>query len=127
MSDSTNDMSSLTVLYVEDEEITRKAIEVILKRRVKDIYLAANGKEGIEIFDEKKPDVVVTDIEMPVMNGLEMIDAIREKDNEVPIVVITAFKDEAHKSDKANYNLVKPLNKQDIFDILNNIAKKKSS
>jgi len=118
-------MKNLSVLYVEDEEITRKAIEVILKRRVKNIYLASNGKEGMDIYLDKKPDVVITDIEMPIMNGLEMIEEIRTGDNNTPIVVITAFKDEAHKSDKANYNLVKPLNKQDIFDILNDIAEKK--
>ncbi len=127
MAENSELMSRLSVLYIEDEEITRKAIEVILKRRVKEVSLAANGKEGLDVFLEKLPDVVITDIEMPVMNGIELIDEIRKKGYDVPIVVITAFKDESHKSDKADYNLVKPLNKQDIFDILNDIAMKMES
>lgn len=119
-------LKALKVLYVEDEEITRKAIEVILRRRIGGIYLAANGEEGLSMYKELKPDVVITDIEMPIMSGIEMIDEIRKDSEHIPIVVITAFKDEEHYSEKANYNLVKPLNKQDILDVLQEVADKKS-
>lgn len=84
-------LKKLTLLYVEDEEDIREQLSRFLKRRVGTLYTAANGKEGIEAFRQHHPDLVITDIEMPLMNGLEMAEVIREADGDVPIIVATAF------------------------------------
>jgi DNA-binding response OmpR family regulator len=55
-----------------------------------EVDLVYNGKEGLEHFESFKPDVIVSDIEMPVMNGLEMVKKIRETDTDIPIVFTTA-------------------------------------
>jgi diguanylate cyclase (GGDEF)-like protein len=84
-------LKKLKLLYVEDEEEIRDQLSRFLKRRVGTLYTAKNGEEGAELFREHRPDLVVTDIKMPVMNGLEMAEAIREVDRDVPIIVATAF------------------------------------
>lgn len=84
-------LKKLNLLYVEDEEEIREQLSHFLRRRVGALYTAANGKEGIEAFRERHPDLVITDIEMPIMNGLEMAEVIREEDGDVPIIVATAF------------------------------------
>ncbi len=108
-------LKSLSVLYVEDEDLMRENMGMLLRRKVKQVYMASNGREGLEKFHTEKPDLIITDIEMPVMNGLEMIEEIRKTDPGIPIMVITAFSDESHKSDKANARLIKPILKDDLF------------
>lgn len=118
-------IKELTVLYVEDESLTRRSFERIIRRRVKELYIANDGKEGIEVWREKRPDVIVTDIEMPVMNGLEMIRKIKEEDPSMPVIVLTAFEDEAHRSDLADYTLIKPAEKQVLVEHLMKVYEKK--
>jgi phosphoserine phosphatase RsbU/P len=86
----------LSVLYVEDDASTREEIAVFLKRRVKRLVTAANGAEGLEKFRGDRPDLVVTDIQMPVMNGLKMVRAMRAEYRGVPLIVTTAHSDMAN-------------------------------
>ncbi len=83
----------LSVLYVEDEAITREEILQFLKRRVRDVFVARDGNEGLELFRQKRPDLVITDIRMPHLDGLKMAKAIRAFDHEVQIIVTTAHSD----------------------------------
>ncbi|MDO8927029.1 MAG: response regulator [Sideroxyarcus sp.] len=84
-------LKTLTVLYVEDEEEVRELLSRFLIRWVGVLHTATNGQEGAQAFLEHKPDVVVTDIKMPVMDGLEMASTIKSSSSEVPIIVITAY------------------------------------
>jgi putative two-component system response regulator len=87
----TNFLKTLSVLYVEDDEEVRALLTRFLQRWVGTLYIATNGKEGSEAFREHNPDVVITDIKMPVMDGLEMSSLIKTSSSEVPIIVITAY------------------------------------
>lgn len=78
------------VLYVEDEDIIREQLERLLKRIVSEVVTACDGKQGLEFFDKYAPDIIVTDIKMPKMNGLEMSKAIRNSDKKIPIIITTA-------------------------------------
>ncbi|OFZ67351.1 MAG: hypothetical protein A2V79_07660 [Betaproteobacteria bacterium RBG_16_56_24] len=84
-------MKSTSVLYVEDDPDIREQLSRYLERRVGKLYTAANGMEGLEAWRRHKHDVVVTDIMMPVMDGLKMAEAIRMENPSVPIIVVTAF------------------------------------
>ena len=84
-------LKSLTVLYVEDDDEIRELLSRFLRRWVGTLHTAINGQEGVRAFTEHRPDVVVTDIKMPVMDGLEMASAIKATTREVPIIVITAY------------------------------------
>ena len=88
-------LKSLTLLYVEDEELTREIFSEFLSRLVGVLITAQNGAEGLEAYREHNPDIIITDIQMPVMDGLAMIREIRdlEKIKSVPIFVMTAFEE----------------------------------
>lgn len=76
-SKSLQDLKRLTVLYVEDEETIRSEVAYFLARRVGRILTAANGREGLDLFAAQRPDLVLSDIQMPVMNGLDMAAEIK--------------------------------------------------
>lgn len=84
---------SFTVLFVEDEEDVREAFVNFLKRRFKEVYLAKDGKEGFEAFQKYAPDVIITDIIMPELNGLAMSAMIKQIEPDAPIIVVTAHDD----------------------------------
>ncbi len=84
----------LSILYVEDEEAIRASLSRMLKRRTENLTLAENGAEGLRKFKEVHPDIVITDIRMPGMDGLTMIERIREIDQNVPIIITTGHNDE---------------------------------
>jgi len=88
-----NRVMEVTVLYVEDEPNAREAASEILKRVVRTVYVAENGKDGLEAFNKCNPDIVITDIRMPVMSGLDMARKIREENNDKQIIVTTAHSD----------------------------------
>ncbi|HJW02066.1 MAG TPA: HD domain-containing phosphohydrolase [Azospira sp.] len=85
-------LRTLSLLYVEDEEEVRRELARYLSRRFARVDVAANGQEGLALFRQHGGyDIVVTDVRMPVMDGLSMAAAIREIEKEVPVIVITAY------------------------------------
>ena len=88
-----NLLANLKVLYVEDEELHREQLGMFLKRRVGKLYLAENGEDGLNKFKEFNPDIVITDLKMPEMDGIEMSKKIREVDKNCAIIITTAFSD----------------------------------
>ena len=84
-------LKSLTALYVEDDDLGRAQTEMFLKRRVGTLITAVNGAQGLEIFRTQPIQMVITDVLMPVMDGLAMAEEIRKLSPTVPIIVTTAF------------------------------------
>ena len=84
-------LKRLSVLYVEDEEDARDQFTEFLRRIVGTLHVAVNGAEGLEAFVRYRPQIVITDIQMPGMDGLSMSEKIHEIDPNVPVIVITAF------------------------------------
>jgi PAS domain S-box-containing protein len=120
-------VKKLSVLYVEDDDNTREELEYFLQNKVKKLYVAKNGQEGFEFFEKYKPDLIITDIQMPIMTGTKMIKLIKEINPNMPIVIITAFNDaenlfEAIKLNVSSY-LTKPLNLFSLSEVLSNLAK----
>ncbi len=87
----TDFLKVLTVLYVEDEPHALEEISTFLRRRVGKLITASQGEEGLAAFRSEHPALVVTDIQMPIMDGLAMAKAMRDLDPSVPIIVTTAF------------------------------------
>ncbi len=119
-----SDLKSYTVLYAEDEETVREIIGRSLRRACKEVHLAANGQEGLDLFKAHHCDLVITDIEMPVMNGIEMIRQIKALDENKPCVVVTAYKDESHQSDLAEVTIFKPVDLQELKEAMMRACKK---
>lgn len=81
------------VLYVEDELFSREKLLRVLSRRFKQVHVAIDGIEGFEHYQKYKPDLIIADIKMNQMNGLEMIGKIRELNDKVQVIVTTAHDD----------------------------------
>jgi len=86
-------LQSLSILYVEDEDEVRDQLTTYLRRRCRKVYTAENGKKGLEAYQKYRPDIVVTDILMPVMDGLIMVEYIQEIFPQVAVIVTTAFEE----------------------------------
>jgi YesN/AraC family two-component response regulator len=112
------------ILYVEDDDTTRNTAVMLLKKRYPDLdfFTAINGKEGLEVYRENRPDIVITDILMPVMDGIQMAKEIKSVDSEVRIIVTSAGNDaenvvEAIGIDRSDY-LCKPIEVKKLFDVI---------
>ena len=85
-----NNLKNLTILYVEDEEMIRQNAVEYLSRICNHVLEAKNGIEALEIYKKHKPNIIISDIKMPKMNGLEFASEIRKVDKETPIIIATA-------------------------------------
>lgn len=84
-------IKTLKVLYVEDEIILRDTTCNSLNSILKEVVVADNGKEGLEKFKNDTFDLIITDLSMPVMSGVTMIEEIRKIDSKIPIIITTAY------------------------------------
>lgn len=107
-------LKTLTILYVEDEEDIRKKISNSLSYYVKEVIEAKNGQEGLELYYQTKPDIIFTDIMMPYIDGIELVQTIRKEDSKTPIVMVTAHTDQEYLLSAIELHLeqyiIKPIN-----------------
>jgi len=115
-------LKQATLLYVEDDEVIRDFLSKRLEPRVAKLYLATDGQDGLEKFKEFKPDVVLTDVTMPSMNGIEMAEEIKKIDENIPIIIASAHNDSKFLLDAIALGidgyLLKPIDKRKLFDTL---------
>lgn len=119
-------LKDISVVYAEDDELIRQSITRIIRRRVKEIHSAEDGKEGLTLIQQYNPDMVITDIEMPIMNGLEMIAEVRKiYGPDTPVIVVTAYQDEEHHTELADAYIYKPIESQQLFELMVRLAKER--
>jgi len=96
----TDDKPAITLLYVEDEEQTQEYVVQILRLQFPQItiLLAQNGRDGLNLYIQERPDIVVTDVRMPIVDGIQMAKKIRELNRDAHIIVLSA-------ADETNYIL----------------------
>jgi YesN/AraC family two-component response regulator len=119
-------LENLTILYVEDDADTQRLIKRILDASAKEVYIASDGEEGLRVYSERQPDIVLTDICMPKMDGLEMSKAIKEQNPLQPIAIFTAFNEpdylkQAAEMDIGTY-ILKPFDREQFFNSLEYLA-----
>lgn len=119
-------IKTLKVLFVDDEEEIRNGTGIFLKKFFDDVVICENGKEGLETFLNKKDfDVVITDIVMPVLDGIEMCKEIKKLDTDVFIVILTASRGTKNLNESlSNITLQKPLSFEDMLMVMNQLEKK---
>lgn len=115
-----NGLKDCVVLYVEDEKSVQMQTQMILKDFVKEVYLASNGEEGLKIALEKEVDIIVTDILMPGMNGIEMLKKLKKEYNrDIPVIITTAFTETEYLIEaitlKVDGFIMKPINVKDLI------------
>ena len=115
-------LKNYTILYVEDDDEVRKVAVEYLSRICKTVYEAENGKVALNLWRDKKPDIIITDISMPKMNGIDMARYIRAEDQKTPIIVATAYTDQDYLMKAVELQLVKyivkPITKDKLMGAL---------
>jgi two-component system response regulator VanR len=100
---------NIKVLYVEDDDIARENGIEYLENFFQIIYEASDAINALKLYEKYKPDIIITDIQMPKLNGLEFVKRIREKDKNTQIIIITAFSDKDYLLKAVELHLVKYL------------------
>ena len=100
---------TLTLLYIEDDTPTRNSAAEYLGRYYKQILTASNGEEGLASYLTHQPDIIITDIQMPRLDGLSLAAKIRESDKNTPIIITTAHTNTAYLLQAVELQLVKYL------------------
>ena len=117
--------SDKTILIVEDDIESNDNLSYLLNSKFAEVFSAYDGMEGWRIYQDKNPDIILTDIEMPKMDGLELIRRIRANNSTIPIVVLSSYSHQHYLLNaiplKLEEYLLKPitLNKLDtLFQLL---------
>ena len=112
-----------TLLFVEDERMIRQVATSVLKPYFLEIYEAKDGEEALKLYSEHQPDIIITDIQMPKINGLEFCQTIRKTDKNTPIIITTAYTTTEYLLEAVKLNLInylpKPIEEEELFEALN--------
>ncbi len=120
---------NIKILYIEDEFITREEIRLMLKSKYNNVIVAKNGEDGYDLFESENSDLIITDIKMPVTDGIEMVKKIREENSRVPIIVASAFEKEFFKFDDLDIQdyIIKPITKFSLLIMIEDVMSKYES
>lgn len=116
------------ILIAEDEEYNYALVKLFFEKEGVDVIRAHDGREAIELFrNDKDIDLVLMDIKMPVMNGLDATREIKKIDRKMPVIAVTAY---ALREDRAmclkagcDEIIIKPINRQSLIDTVLNMMK----
>jgi len=119
-------LSALTVLFVEDEKGLRNALESAIGDEFSKFVVARDGDDGFKKFKKFKPDIVITDIMMPICDGLTMAKEIKKLSHETPIIVLSAFSEKERLLKAIDVGidkyLIKPIDPDELMLTLNLIV-----
>ena len=118
-----------TILVVDDEEIMREILETLLTREGYDVKLASSGEEGLELARALPFDAAVVDIMMPGINGIETLDELRRFDEDLAVIIITAYASvesaiSAMKSGAFDY-ITKPFKNEEVLVVIRNAMERR--
>ncbi len=118
-----------TILVVDDEEIMREILETLLTREGYDVKLASSGEEGLELARALPFDAAVVDIMMPGLNGIETLDELRRLDEDLAVIIITAYASvesaiSAMKSGAFDY-ITKPFKNEEVLVVIRNAMERR--
>lgn len=113
----------IKVLYVEDDDIARENGIEYLENYFENIYEASDALSALKLYESVQPDIIITDIQMPKLNGLEFIKRIRQKDKKTQVIVLSAFSDKDYLFAAIELQLVKylikPIKEKEFEEALN--------
>ncbi|MBP9491011.1 MAG: response regulator transcription factor [Aliarcobacter sp.] len=121
-------LKNLKILIVEDEKRLAQLLKDSISSSFFSVVIASNGEDGLKKFKSFKPDIIITDIMMPFCDGLEMTLQIKELDESIPIIVLSAHSDK-EKLLKAidlgiNKYFIKPFDPEELLEHINKLALK---
>ncbi len=117
------ELSKYSILFIEDDEYVRENYVNTLKNYYKEVYETGNGDDAYQIYLDKKPDILIVDIEIFGISGLELIKKIRENDHSTRVIMLTSYSDvetllQSSELKLTKY-LVKPIGRRELIESLN--------
>ena len=116
------------LLYVEDDAVSRLSVTELLDNFFDDVTVAIDGEDGLKKFKENDFDIILSDINMPKLNGVDMLTQIRKLDKDVSVVFLTANNDNEYLADAIRLSvdsfIIKPLGLQNLSRTLSKISEK---
>jgi len=111
-------LENLSILYIEDEPLIRQNAVEYLSRYCHKVYEAEDGQIGLLLYKQHNPDLIITDIKMPKLNGLDFVSKVRQEDKSTPVIITTAHSDTEYLLKAVELQLVKYLIKPITSDKL---------
>ncbi|RRD54344.1 response regulator transcription factor [Campylobacter rectus] len=119
----------LTLLLVEDEDSIRESMQEVFSGVFQKVISASNGDEGLKKFKKFSPDIVIADIMMPIMDGLEMSKQIKEVSKNTPVIILSAYSEKERLLKAIDVGIdkyvIKPIDMDELFVVLEQIVKTK--
>lgn len=123
-----NEFKNIKILFVDDEDNIRENAVSYLKRLFDEVYEAKDSYEALEILQNNKPHIMITDINIPGINGIELIRKVRQNDENIKIIVLSAYTKTDYLLEAVELNLekyfVKPVTHDRLFPVLSSCANK---
>lgn len=120
-------MHNFSILYIDDDKVAQNIISRLLQSYFNKIYIANDGIDGIKLYREKSPDIVLSDISMPNMNGIEMVKEIRKLNPNQKVVLFTAYNDIDYLNKAINIGvdkyILKPLDAKKMHEALDELVR----
>jgi len=116
-----NILKTLSILYAEDDLIIQESISRILKMFFREVFVANDGNEVLEIYQNNKIDVLMLDYVMPNLDGYQTAKIIREVNKKIPIILVSAYTDKEKLLNAIELNLIKYLEKPILHENLINV------
>jgi len=121
-------MYNYSILYAEDDKSIRDNFIILLQEMFQDVYIADNGKDTLKLYIEKKPDILLLDIRMPIIDGLEVAKQIRKNDEKTPIIMLTGYADKEILLSAVNLKLeayiMKPVDFKKFNEVIESLINK---
>jgi two-component system, cell cycle response regulator DivK len=121
-------MSAKTILYVEDNEVNRRVVQDLLRRTSYRLIEAADGEAGVEIARRERPDLILMDIQLPKVSGIEATRILRNEPGtaETPVIAITSFAltgdEQLAREAGATAYLAKPYSPRDLLELIRKLV-----
>lgn len=115
-------ISKLRIMCVEDDVQALSQLEMSLNSFCKELYCVENGDEALKLLENNKVDVIITDLNMPIINGLELLEIVKNKYKDISVILVTAHSESQYLLKaielKADGYILKPLNLQELFSLI---------
>lgn len=119
-------LKNLTVLYMDDDKEACKSLQQILQYYFKEVFIAFNGVEALEVFEKKECHFLIVDYDMPLMDGYAFLSRVREVDEEIPAIIMSSYDDKVKLKNAITLNLIdyimKPYELEELQEVLKKLA-----
>jgi YesN/AraC family two-component response regulator len=125
MLDKIEKLKKLTIIFVDDEIEIIEIISDTLKKLKVNFFVAYNGEEALRLINANKIDLLVTDINMPIMDGIKLIEILRDNHNQIDSIIMSAYTEKRYKDKSKDLNvkeyITKPFDFLEFLDVIDNL------